>query len=105
MSSGDDRQHIAYGLALASVVSQIGCVTVVIIMGALGVGLVLDRVLDTRPLLTVLFLLGSIPVSLYLLVRIALSAAAQLSPPSPSREEREEISEEALSEGESPEEE
>jgi F0F1-type ATP synthase assembly protein I len=87
VSSGDDRQQITYGLALASVVSQIGCVTIVVVIGALVVGLGLDRVFDSRPLFTILFVLGSIPVSLFLLVRIALSTAAQLAPPSPKASE------------------
>jgi hypothetical protein len=101
VSSGDDRQHIVHGLALASVVSQVGCVTVVVIVGSLLVGLAADRFFDTRPVFTLLFLLGSIPVSLYLLVRIALSAAARLSPPTEKTTQREGISEEVPSEGKS----
>lgn len=89
--SSDDRpQQMVYGLALASAVSQVGCVTVAVILGALVVGLGLDRVFDTKPLFTLLLLLGSIPVSLYLLVRIALSAVAQLNPPAVKTEESEE---------------
>ena len=57
--------------------SQVGCVTVVIVVGALLVGLWVDSLFDTRPLFTILFLLLSIPVSLYSLVRVALSTAAQ----------------------------
>jgi F0F1-type ATP synthase assembly protein I len=72
---------MVFGLALASVVSQVGCVTVAVVLGALVVGLGLDRVFETKPLFTILLLLGSIPASLYLLVRIALSAVAQLTPP------------------------
>jgi F0F1-type ATP synthase assembly protein I len=83
---------MAFGLALASAVSQIGCVTVVIVLGALLAGLWLDGVLDTRPLFTILFLLASVPVSLYLLVRIALSAAAQVNPPAKQSEERADLS-------------
>jgi F0F1-type ATP synthase assembly protein I len=67
----------ARNLALAGMVSQIGCVTVVIVVGALLVGLWLDARLDTRPVMTVVMLLLSIPVSLYSLVRIALATAAQ----------------------------
>lgn len=91
MGSGDDRQQIARSLALASLVSQIGCVTIIIVVGGLVVGLWLDSQLDTRPLFTVLFLLGTVPVSTYVLVRIALSSAAQLSPPS-SEASKEELS-------------
>ena len=72
---------MVHGLALASVVSQIGCVTVVIVVGALVAGLWVDKLMDTRPLFTVLFLLGSMPVSVVMLIRIALSTAAQFAPP------------------------
>ena len=57
--------------------SQVGCVTVVIVVGALLVGLWVDSLFNTRPVFTVVFLLLSIPVSLYSLVRVALSTAAQ----------------------------
>jgi F0F1-type ATP synthase assembly protein I len=76
-------------MALASVFSQIGCVTTIIVVGGLVVGLWLDNQFDTRPLFTVLFLLGTIPVSIYALVRLALSGAAQLSPPTPKDSEEE----------------
>ena len=85
MGSGDDRQDMRLGVALASAVSQVGCITVVVILGALAAGLALDNALDTEPIFTLLLVIGSIPVSLYLLVRIALSATAQLTPP-PSKE-------------------
>jgi F0F1-type ATP synthase assembly protein I len=89
---------MVYGMALASVVSQVGCVTIAVVLGALVAGLGLDRFFDTRPLFTILLLLGSIPVSLYLLVRIALSAVAQLNPPSQKQMGREDLSVEAPSE-------
>ena len=72
-----NRQDVAKNLALAGMVSQIGCVTVVIIVGALLCGLWVDSLFNTKPILTVLFLLLSIPVSVYSLVRVALSTAAQ----------------------------
>jgi len=81
VGSGDDRQDMRFGVALASAVSQVGCITVVVILGGLAAGLALDNALDTRPIFTLLLVIGSIPVSLYLLVRIALSATAQLTPP------------------------
>lgn len=87
VNSQDNRRQMALGLALASVVSQVGCVTVILLLGALGAGLWLDKTLDTRPLFTVLLMLGSVPASLFLLVRIALSTTAQLAPPSPKASE------------------
>jgi F0F1-type ATP synthase assembly protein I len=81
VSSGDDGQQAAFGAVLATTVAQVGCVTVIVILGALALGLALDSVLDTKPLFTLLLVLASIPLSLYVLVRIALSAVAQISPP------------------------
>jgi F0F1-type ATP synthase assembly protein I len=89
VGSGDDRQQVAFGVALASAVAQVGCVTVVVILGALAVGLALDDALQTRPLFTLVLVLASVPVSLYLLVRIALSAAAQATPAPTTQVEKE----------------
>ena len=78
---GFNRSQYTQNLALASTVSQVGCVTVVIVVGALLLGLWLDNLLDTKPILTIVCILASIPVSLFSLVRIALSAAARIQPP------------------------
>lgn len=72
---------VARNLALAGMVSQVGCVTIVIVVGALLVGLWLDSRWDTRPVMTIVLLLLSIPVSMYSLVRIALSTAHQFQTP------------------------
>ncbi len=66
------------GVALASTVSQVGCVTTIIVIGALLLGMWLDSLLDTRPTLTVALTLISIPISLFSLVRIALAATARV---------------------------
>ena len=75
------RGDYGAGLALASTISQVGCVTVIIIIGALLLGLLLDNLFDTKPILTLLLILVSIPVSLFSVVRIALSAARRIQQP------------------------
>jgi F0F1-type ATP synthase assembly protein I len=85
------RGDYGAGLALASTISQVGCVTVIIIIGALLLGLLLDNLFDTKPILTLLLILVSIPVSLFSVVRIALSAARRIQEP---------VGEEASKEGE-----
>ena len=79
--SNDDSQNVVFGTLLATTVAQVGCVTVFVILGALALGLALDGQLGTKPLFTLLLVLASIPLSLYLLVRVALSSARQLTPP------------------------
>ncbi len=69
------------GVFLAEAAAQVGCLTVVVILLALGAGLWLDSRLGTKPWFTLGLVLASIPVSLYLVVRLALSAARRAYPP------------------------
>jgi len=77
LMSANRPEEVARNLALAGMISQVGCVTVVIVVGALLGGLWVDSLFNTKPLFTVLFTILSIPVSVYSLVRVALSTVAQ----------------------------
>lgn len=74
MFQNDDINQTAL---LAGIVGQIGCITIIIIAIALGAGFLLDRFLETRPIFTILFLVGSVPVTLFITVRVSLMAAAR----------------------------
>jgi len=54
----------ALNLTLAPVTSLVGCVTVVITIAALLLGLWLDAQFGTRPLYTVVITIASLPVTL-----------------------------------------
>lgn len=75
------RKPDNYAAAYTNLISQIGCTTslasIIIIAVAFGAGQLLDNYLDTRGVFTVLFLVGSFPVTLYVILRIALSTAAR----------------------------
>ncbi len=70
-------------MALAVVAGQAGCSTLVVVLGALFVGLYLDSHLGTRPILTIGLLIVSVPVSLYAMVRLILSSVAAIVHPEP----------------------
>jgi len=74
-------------LALASMASQAGCLSLILIFMALFAGLFLDSRLDTHPIFTILLIVISIPVSLWAMIRLMLSsvAAMKLSAPDTSR--------------------
>lgn len=80
---------------LASIVGQIGCITVIIIALALGGGILLDRFLDTRPIFTILFIVGSVPVTLFVTVRVSLMAAARAQKMEAARKSKQAAEEEA----------
>ncbi len=67
-----------YGLAVAGLLGQVGCLTVAIVLAALGTGLWLDAQLGSRPLFTIGLILASVPLTLVLMFRIVLAGAARL---------------------------
>jgi len=70
-----------------SVVVKIAVWTLAVVVGSLFGGLLLDRLLGTRPLFTLLLVLGGFPASLYIIYRIALGAVRQTRP-APVKEDR-----------------
>ena len=79
--SGHDPEPRSTGmpLALAGLLGSVGCVTLIVIFVALGIGLWLDLQFDSRPLLTVIFVLASIPVTIFLMVRIVLGGMERIN--------------------------
>jgi MFS-type transporter involved in bile tolerance (Atg22 family) len=63
---------------MAGVLVQVGCLTVIVLLAALVGGLWLDTRFNTRPLFTLIFVLGSVPITVYLLFRIVLSGMSRL---------------------------
>jgi hypothetical protein len=79
-------------IAAAFAVGQSGCVIVVVTFAALAVGLWVDKHLATKPLFSLLFICGSIPLSMFLLWRIAMSITrrvVQSLPPVPPESHKE----------------
>ena len=78
MSQPENSANNRFNTILATVVGQVGCFTPVIILGALFAGLWLGRQFETKPLFTILFIVGSAPVSVYVLYRIVRAATDRL---------------------------
>lgn len=79
-NQGKDRFQYAMNLTLASIAGQVGCLTLIIIFVALFAGLWLDRYLDTKPLFTIVLLIGSVPVTLFLMFRVVKAATSRIKP-------------------------
>lgn len=65
-------------MLLATLLGQIGVLTLVIVLAAAFGGLALDARLGTKPWFTVGLLLGSIPISILLMVWIARKTVAKI---------------------------
>lgn len=51
---------------------QVGCITLLIVFAALAGGLWLDKQLDSKPMFTIILLVGSAPLSLFLTFWLAM---------------------------------
>jgi F0F1-type ATP synthase assembly protein I len=76
--SNPDQAQPKANITLAVVAGQVGCLTLVIIIVALIIGLFLDRTLETLPLFTILFLVGSMPVTFVVIIYIINNAKKRL---------------------------
>ena len=74
-------QNRLLSMTMVGLASQIGCLTVVIVILALFGGLWLDRTLDTKPVFTIMLVLVSAPLSLGLTFWFAMRAVRRVNPP------------------------
>ena len=66
--------------AVTMTVVWVAGLTLVIIFGALLAGLWLDKILASKPIFTIVLLLVSIPVTLFLTFRVVRTATARIQP-------------------------
>ena len=74
----NNQANNRFNAIIMTVVGQVGCITPVIILAALFAGLWLDRQFETKPLFTILFIVGSAPISIFALYRIVKTATTKL---------------------------
>lgn len=72
-----NRQRV-FNLAIAGLLGQVGCVTLLIVLGALFLGLWLDNRFQTRPVITLVVVIASIPVSLLVMFAIVRTGLARI---------------------------
>jgi F0F1-type ATP synthase assembly protein I len=77
---------------------QIGCVTLVIVLVAAFGGIWLDNLLGTKPLFTIILVLGAAPLSLFLTYMMAIRAINKVNRPVAKKSQNENLKEEEPSE-------
>lgn len=77
----DNRGEWTRNMALAVVAGQAGCSTIVIVVGALLLGLWLDAQAGQRGPFTILLIILSVPLSLGVMFTVAMSAIRSIRPP------------------------
>jgi F0F1-type ATP synthase assembly protein I len=86
MSQSGKNEHqplksVSASMPVIALGGQIGCVTLVIVLLAAFGGIWLDNLLGTKPLLTVILILGAAPLSLFMTYFMAVRAIKNVNPP------------------------
>jgi len=63
---------------LIVLIGQVGCLTLVIILGSVFGGLWLDKTFNTKPVFTLALLFAGIPVSVFVMLTVARRTLARL---------------------------
>jgi F0F1-type ATP synthase assembly protein I len=83
-----------HNLRIFALGGEIGCLTLFIVVVGLFTGLWLDKLLDSKPVFTLIFILGSAPLALIITFWLAMRTVKQIVPPkstqAPSRPTTEE---------------
>ena len=87
-----------FNLSVLALGGQVGCSTLIIVILAVFGGIWLDRFLDTKPVFTILFILGSAPLALGLTYWLALRTLQSTQFETPKNNETKTDKEELTSE-------
>ncbi|MFZ5856140.1 MAG: AtpZ/AtpI family protein [Chloroflexota bacterium] len=87
MSAVPPQPNKVFNTTLTTVIVQVGCITPVIIISFLFLGLWLDRMFVTSPLFTIIFIVVAMPVSILVLLAIVRAATKRLKAETKSNSE------------------
>lgn len=94
LSEPPQKKQNVNNFALYSVGGQVGCATLAIVFLALFIGIGLDKLLGTKPVFIIIFVLGSAPLSLYLTYKLAMRAVKSVTPQQPANTQTKPVEEE-----------
>lgn len=92
MNQSEGKGQDEFRTAVTMTVVWVAGLTLVVIFAALFAGMLLDKVLNSKPLFTILLIVASIPVTIYLTFRVVKAASSRIqTPPAAQNEKLEEV--------------
>ena len=80
MVQQDNKQQDEFRTAVTMTVVWVAGLTLIVIFVALFAGILLDKLLVSKPLFTILLTIASIPVTIYLTFRVVKLATNRIQP-------------------------
>jgi hypothetical protein len=91
-----DKQRLV-NLTVIALVGQVGCLTLLIVIGAVFAGMWIDSRMDSKPVGTILLVAASVPLAIYVMLKVVRGTLRKLglesTPPANSKEGKTEASE------------
>jgi F0F1-type ATP synthase assembly protein I len=84
------KEQDEFRSAVTMTVVWVAGLTLIVIFLALFAGIFLDKVLDSKPLFTILLMVASIPLTIYLTLRVVRSATNRIKQPPGNKKHEEE---------------
>ena len=78
MTQSEQKGRSILTNVLIVLVGQVGCLTLVIILASVVGGLWLDKIFDTKPVITLALLFAGIPVSVFVMLNVGRRTLARL---------------------------
>lgn len=78
MTQSDNNRKNILNTLLIVLIGQVGCLTLVVILASVFLGLWLDDMFGTKPLLTLILLFAGIPLSVILMLFVSRRTLARL---------------------------
>ena len=78
MAQPDPKGQNMIQTLLVVMIGQVGCLTLAIIRASVFVGLWLDNVFGTKPVITLVLLFAGIPLSVFVMLSVARKTLARL---------------------------
>ncbi len=80
MNQSGNKQQDEFRAAVTMTVVWVAGLTLVIIFVALFAGILLDQLLNSKPLFTIVLTIASIPVTIYATFRVVKAASSRIKP-------------------------
>ena len=91
MNNSGNKQQDEFRAAVTMTVVWVAGLTLIIIFVGLFAGILLDKVLNSKPIFTILLILASIPVTIYATFRVVKAASSRIRPATNNENTKEEL--------------
>ncbi len=78
MAQSEEKGRGILNTLLIVMIGQVGCLTLIIIFGSVLLGLWLDNMFGTKPVITLVLLFAGIPISVLVMLSVARRTLARL---------------------------